>query len=139
MYLLKYFSVFSIGAIGYALIELVWRSRTHWTMMITGGICFVIIYFLSRLNRVPLAYKCALGSIIITGVEFIVGCVVNRVLGWGIWDYSSMQFNICGQICLLFSIMWYLLCIPALYLCKLLDAKLFASYENRYGSFGSKK
>ena len=139
MYLVKYFSIFTVGAIGYALIELAWRGRTHWTMMITGGICFMIIYALSKLERIPLAYKCAMGALGITSVEFIVGCIVNKALGWGVWDYSTMQFNIMGQICLLFSIIWYLMCIPALYLCKVLDNTLFLNFEEKYESVFRKK
>ena len=130
--LFKYLTVFVIGAFGYALIELLWRWRTHWTMMVTGGICFMIIYALSRLERVPLAYKCAMGALAITAVEFTVGCIVNRALGWGVWDYSDLEYNIMGQVCLLFSIIWYLLCIPAFYLCRVLDNTLFLSYENKY-------
>ena len=138
--LLKYLNVFVIGAVGYALLELLWRGRTHWTMMITGGICFMIIYALSRLERVPLAYKCAIGALSITAVEFVVGCIVNRMLGWGVWDYSDLEYNIMGQVCLLFSILWYLICIPALYLCKVLDNTLFVNYECRYEAIsGSKK
>jgi uncharacterized membrane protein len=136
---IKYLSIFSIGAVGYAIIELAWRARTHWTMMITGGICFMIIYTLSKISRIPLAYKCAIGAISITVVEFIVGCIVNRSLGWGVWDYSNMEFNIMGQVCLLFSIIWYLICIPALYICKLLDNTLFLSYERKYEEIFRKK
>ena len=132
MNLFKYFNVFVIGAVGYALIELLWRGRTHWTMMITGGICFMIIYALSKLERVPLAYKCAMGALAITAVEFTVGCIVNIMLGWRVWDYSALEYNIMGQVCLLFSIIWYLICIPAFYLCKVLDNTLFLNYENKY-------
>ena len=139
MYFVKYFSIFTVGALGYALIERAWRGRTHWTMMITGGICFMMIYMLSKLERVPLAYKCAIGALCITGIEFIVGCIVNKALGWGVWDYSSMQFNIMGQVCLLFSIIWYLISIPALYLCKVLDNTCFLNFEDKYGSLSEKK
>ena len=139
MNLFKYLNIFIIGAVGYALIELLWRGRTHWTMMVTGGICFMIIYALSKLDKVPLAYKCALGALFITAVEFIVGCIVNRMLGWGVWDYSALEFNIMGQVCLLFSIIWYLICIPAFYLCRLLDNTLFLSYENKYEAIFQRK
>lgn len=139
MNLFKYLNVFVIGAVGYALIELLWRGRTHWTMMITGGICFVIIYALSRLERVPLAYKCAMGALSITAVEFMVGCIVNIMLGWAVWDYSMLEYNIMGQVCLLFSIIWYLICIPAFYLCKILDNTLFLNYENKYGAILQRK
>ena len=34
-------SVFSIGAAGYSLLEILWRGNTHWTMTLAGGICFM--------------------------------------------------------------------------------------------------
>lgn len=37
-------SVFSIGAVGYSLLEILWRGNTHWTMTLAGGICFVGIH-----------------------------------------------------------------------------------------------
>ena len=36
--------LFGIGAIGYSLIELAFRGRTHWTMAVTGGGCAVALY-----------------------------------------------------------------------------------------------
>lgn len=130
MRILKYFSVFVIGGIGYGIIELLWRGRTHWTMLLTGGFCFLIIYFLNSLKRIPIAYKCAIGAASITVVEFFVGYVVNLMLNWKVWDYSMLEFNIMGQVCLLFCIVWYFLCLPSLYLCRLIDKTLFVYYEN---------
>lgn len=43
----------------------------------------------------------------ITTLEFITGYIVNIRLGWNIWDYSKFPFNVCGQICPLFTIAWY--------------------------------
>ena len=33
--------LFSIGAMGYGLIEILWRGYTHWSMLTAGGICFM--------------------------------------------------------------------------------------------------
>ena len=30
--------LFSIGAMGYGLIEILWRGYTHWSMLTAGGI-----------------------------------------------------------------------------------------------------
>ena len=35
------FMLFSIGAVGYGLIEIIWRGYTHWSMLGAGGICFM--------------------------------------------------------------------------------------------------
>ena len=35
------FLLFSFGALGYGLIEILWRGHTHPSMLTAGGICFV--------------------------------------------------------------------------------------------------
>lgn len=105
--------IFSVGAVGYAIIELLWRGYTHWTMMITGGICFSILYFVfGMLPHTNLILKCLIGAVVITLVEFSVGCIVNIYLGWNVWDYSAHSYHLLGQICPFYSVMWFLLCIP---------------------------
>ena len=86
-----------------------------------------------------MAYKCALGAAAITVVEFLVGCLVNRMLGWHVWDYSRLEFNIMGQVCLLFSVIWYLMCVPALYLGRMLDRTLFVYYEKIFENGWNKR
>jgi uncharacterized membrane protein len=55
-------------------------------------------------------------SLVITAVEFAVGIVVNIFLGLNVWDYSSVPGNILGQICPAFTLLWFLVSIPASYL-----------------------
>ncbi|MBE6737681.1 MAG: hypothetical protein E7566_03365 [Ruminococcaceae bacterium] len=110
------------GGILYAGIELLWRQRTHWTMVLTGGVCFLSIYKLyRRYPKMSVPEKCVCGSAIITGIEFLVGCFVNLKMGWRVWDYSSMPLNLLGQVCLLYSVLWGLLCIPLSKVCKKID------------------
>ena len=42
----EYGVVYAIGSIGYRFIEVLWRGRTHWTMGLVGGICFLLMYIL---------------------------------------------------------------------------------------------
>ena len=42
------FMLFSIGAVGYGLIEVMWRGYTHWSMLGAGGICFVFFGTISE-------------------------------------------------------------------------------------------
>ena len=103
----KYLIFFTVGGAGYAAIELLWRRRTHWTMILAGGICFVLFSVIAeRLNGRPLIFKAALGALGITAVEFFFGVVFNIILGMGIWDYSGVPFNLLGQICPLFTLVW---------------------------------
>lgn len=122
--------LFSAGGLAYGGIELLWRHRTHWTMMLTGGACFLALYKLyNRFPRLSLPEKCVLGSLVITSLEFAVGCVVNLTLNWGVWDYSKMPLNILGQVCLLYSVLWGLLCIPISSICRLINRKKIIKYN----------
>ena len=58
-----------------------------------------------------------IGSAVITGVELIVGCIVNLILKLEVWDYSNMPLNLLGQICPLYSLLWGFLTIPIVFLC----------------------
>ena len=31
------------GGVAYGLIELLWRGRTYWTMVLTGGACYTLL------------------------------------------------------------------------------------------------
>lgn len=117
--------VFCIGSVGYSIIEILWRGFTHWSMALAGGICFTIIYHLNKkFNQKPVWEKCLMGSAVITAVEFVIGCIVNLGLKMNVWNYNKMHFNFLGQICLLYSFLWFLLSFPLVFLCKNLQKKL---------------
>lgn len=113
--------IFLIGAGLYGSVELLWRGYSHWTMLLCGGACFTLIYLLSG-TSLPLWAKCLISAIAISLLEFAVGCIVNLVLQWRIWDYSDRPFNLLGQVCPLYSFFWLILSVPAMYLCSLLRA-----------------
>ena len=117
--------VFALGSILYGLTEILWRGWTHWTMLLCGGICFTLMYLVSG-SELSLVKKWLLSTCIITTVEFVAGCIVNLRLHWQIWDYSSMPFNLFGQICPQFILMWFALSIPGTALCTLLH-RLFTA------------
>ncbi len=111
--------LFSFGYAAYSLIELAWRRYTHFTMGIAGGLCFLMLYRIYKKHySLSLLKKCLIGSGVITAVEFCFGCLLNLQLKLNIWDYSALPFNIFGQICPLFSLIWAALCIPICYLTK---------------------
>ena len=115
--------MFIFGAIGYPLLELLWRGRTHWTMSIAGGLCTVLLLVVSRLP-LPSPILWLLGALSITAVEFAVGCIINRWLSWDVWDYSQLPLNVCGQISLPFSLIWFALSIPGIAFCRTIDGIL---------------
>ena len=53
-----------------------------------------------------------IGSILLTSVlEFITGFVLEKFFKDKWWDYSDRPFNICGYVCLEFSLAWGLACV----------------------------
>ncbi|HHZ05375.1 MAG TPA: hypothetical protein GX401_01090 [Clostridiales bacterium] len=115
--------IFSIGGITYGLIELLWRRYTHWTMIITGGVCFLLLYrCFAKMANISLFKKCLTGSLIITIVELIVGCIVNLQFKLHVWDYSNLPLNLWGQVSLLYSALWGVLTIPICFLCNKMKA-----------------
>lgn len=123
---LEFATVFLTGGAAYSLLEILWRGYTHWTMTVTGGICFTVLYVLHVYTRaLSFLTRCVIGTAVITLVEFAVGCTVNLWLGWAVWDYADVPGNVLGQICLPFSLMWLLLCAAACPLCRRL-AECFA-------------
>lgn len=114
--MVEYVTVFAIGGLMYGLLELIWRSWTHYTMLICGGFCFTLMYIISR-AELSLAKKCVVSAAVITTVEFATGCVVNLWLGLHVWDYSAQRLDLMGQICPRFTLLWLLLSVPGLWLC----------------------
>ena len=43
-------------------------------------------------------------------MEFITGIIVNKWLNMNVWDYSSLPFQIFGQVCLQFAVIFSGLC-----------------------------
>lgn len=121
----KYIIIFGIGAVAYSLIEVLVRQYTHWTMTLTGGAVFCTLYYIfTRIKVKSLLLRCTIGSAVITLYEFAVGMIVNRGLHMDVWDYSEKFLNLYGQICLKFSVLWFLMCIPMTGIIFLLKSKL---------------
>lgn len=52
-----------------------------------------------------------LGTMLLTtAIEFVTGFLLEKIFHNQWWDYSTEPFNLCGYICLKFSIMWGLAC-----------------------------
>ena len=113
-----------LGGCTYVLIEFAWRGRSHISMFFDGGVCFVLIGLLDELApTAPVSVQAMLGACVITASELAVGLAVNR--GYAVWDYRPLQPNFLGQICLLFTGLWYLVSIPAMAVCRLLRRRVF--------------
>lgn len=130
----KYLFLGFVGGIIYCSIELLWRSWTHWSMFILGGVCFICLGLINEILSwdTPLLIQMAIGCVIITILEFITGCVVNLWLGWNVWDYSQYPLNFLGQISVRSSVLWYFLSIVGIILDDVIRWKFFGEDKPRY-------
>lgn len=127
--------IFLMG-ISYMGIEIAWRGHTSWTMGVVGGLCGFLI---GRLNEHPTFFERKMwqqaitGTIITLCIEFISGMILNVWLGLNIWDYSDEPFNLMGQVCPQYGVLWFLLMPTAIWVDDWLRYKLFE--EEKPSSF----
>ena len=118
MRFLKIFTLFWMGGMIYGGMELAWRGRTHWSMVLLGGLCFLLLGQI-RLLALPMGGRCVLGALTVTGLELLCGLLVNR--SYQVWDYRRMPLNFLGQICLPFTVIWAAISLVAFFLYDRLD------------------
>ena len=135
--ILKYFTLFIIGGISYYFIEIIYRGYSHFSMIIVGGICFVLIGASNEFSNkeVPLLLQMILAVLIVDTIELISGIIINKVLLLNVWDYSNLRFNLLGQISLRSSIAWFFLSLLAIYMDDLLRYLLFSEQIPKYKFF----
>ena len=114
-----------IGGAAYNVIEILWRGYTHPTMALVGGLCFFVMLQIEKRLNASLFTKALLCALAITAIEFLSGCIINLFFHLNVWDYSYMKFNLLGQICLEYSVLWLFLSIPSLLLIKKVRQILF--------------
>lgn len=115
--------LFYTGGGVYLILELLYRGRSHGSMFLAGGTCFLLIGHLNRVEpKLPLPLRALVGAGIVTMVELGVGLLVNRT--YGVWDYRGQPGNFLGQICPLFSALWIPLSLAAAILFQQMDSRL---------------
>ena len=126
--------LFCIGAVVYALVEILWRGYTHWTMAVLGGLLFLLIGGINNWIpwEMPLPLQCIIGAGIVTMAELVAGLILNVWLGLGIWDYSNMPGNFLGIICPQFTAAWVGLSLLAILLDDWLRYKMFGDERPHY-------
>lgn len=138
--ILEYLFLFIVGGSIYYLIETIYKGITkgtssHWSMFILGGACFIVIGLINQFYitwDMNIFKQMLIGSIVITTFEFITGCIVNLWLGWNIWNYSKLPFNILGQICAPFMVLWFFISFIAILLDDFIRYKLFGEEKPHY-------
>ena len=115
MKIVKESILFCVGGSSYYVLELLWRGRSHITMFVLGGLCFLLMGHLGQAEpKLWLPWRMVLGAVICISGELLFGLLFNR--GYEIWDYRQLPLNWGGQICLLYTLLWLLLSVVAMWL-----------------------
>lgn len=105
------------GGTVYYIMEVLFKTvtghpeRIHWTMLV---LAIILSMVLERCGAEfpwewALPAQAFICTFAITATEFVAGLVLNMWLGLNIWDYSNLPFNFMGQICLWYSMVWFVL------------------------------
>ena len=103
--------LFVFGGLMYMGVEILFRGYTHFSMFFVGGLCFVLVGGINEKLPWNMAFvsQMMIASLLVTAVEFVAGVILNLLLGLGVWDYSTLPYNLLGQISLIFSVGWFFL------------------------------
>ena len=121
---LKILVLFLVGGFVYGMMEILSRGYSHISMFCAGGLCLVLIDYCNHKlpSHIAVVSKLFIFSGIITLIEFVIGILVNQILHLGVWDYSHLPYNLLGQICLIYFIVWFLVSFMVLmadeYICR---------------------
>ena len=104
----EYLFLWALGGTLYYSIELMFRGFSHWSMFLLGGICLLFFWLQGSKTEWsdPMWVQVIRCTIFVVSCEFITGIIVNKWLGWGVWDYSDEPFHLFGQICLPFAVIF---------------------------------
>ncbi len=118
-------------------IEMLWRGYSHWSMFILGGVCFSIIGLLNEkcMEKIPVILQMMIGAVVITALEFVTGYILNIKLHMNVWSYSDMPFNIMGQVCLPYMVLWFFMSLACIFMDDFLRQRLFDMPKRQYRWF----
>ena len=116
-----------VGGLSYGIIELIYRQKTYFLMILCGAIAIIL---LDKINDyiswdMDILLQGCIGSLIITGMEFTIGNLYLMGIVPKMWDYSNVWLNYKGIICLPFSLIWILLSICAILLADTINYYVF--------------
>lgn len=132
--LLEYVFLWFLGGIIYYSFEILFRGFSHWSMFILGGVCMMFFAFQGRATHWndPMWLQVIRCTVFVTACEFITGLIVNKWFHLGVWDYSDQPFQLFGQICLPFAVIFSALCAVGILLCGYLLHWLFGEEKPKY-------
>ncbi|MBR1817019.1 MAG: hypothetical protein IJ763_10045 [Lachnospiraceae bacterium] len=126
--------IWCTGGLLYFYLEIWFRNYSHYSMIICGGVCFLLVGRIGRriikneTGILKMIFKIMLyGGLIITSLEFLTGVVVNIIFDLNVWSYSGLRYNLYGQVCLVYSLLWSLLSLVCVYLEGIIRNFIFTS------------
>ena len=132
--ILKYIFLFLIGGFSYFYIEILFRGYSHFSMIICGGLALILCGMINQISnfRISLITQMLISTCIITLLECITGYIVNIKLHLHIWDYSKLPFNLYGQICPAFSLIWMLASLLCIFMDDIIRWTIFDEDKPHY-------
>lgn len=123
----EYIFLWALGGSIYYMLEMGFRGFSHWSMFVVGGLALCFCTFQGEMTRWREAmWIQVLRSVVfVTALEFTTGIVVNKFFQLGVWDYSDQPFNLWGQICVPFMILFSGLLVVAIWLGGIVSYKVF--------------
>ena len=108
----EYSFLWALGGSLYYSLEMIFRGFSHGSMFLLGGICMDFFAAQGKASKwkEPLWIQVFRCTTFVTAGEFITGLIVNKWLKLKVWDYSDQPFQLFGQICLPFAIIFSGLC-----------------------------
>ena len=130
----KYAFLLWFGGSFYVTLEVLYRQYSHVSMLILAGLVFIIVDLLNEIWswELQLIWQILIGAAIATLGEFVTGCIVNLWLELNVWDYSSLPFNLYGQICPQFTLIWIPIILLAIVLGDVIRWRFFNEERPRY-------
>ena len=131
---LKYLFLFVIGGFTYFYIEILFRGYSHFSMILCGGFAFILCGMINQLSnfQISIISQILISTCIITLLELITGYIVNIRLHLHVWDYSKLPYNLHGQICPAFSLIWMFASIACIVLDDIIRWKIFDEEKPHY-------
>ena len=121
MTLIYYFLVFSLlGWIMEALYRSVIDRRLTNPGFLTGPYLpiygfggLIILAGHTLLSSYSLPVRAVFYVVSLTALEFLAGFFMEKIFGIRLWDYRHRRLNLCGYVCLRFSMYWMVLAVTA--------------------------
>ena len=91
---------------------MIFRGFSHSSMFVLGGLCMQFFTWQGQVTswNDALQIQIIRCTIFVVSMEFITGIIVNKWYHLAVWDYTDMPFQLFGQICLPFALIFSILC-----------------------------